>query len=62
MGYPVKVLQFGEGVFLRAFIDWMIERMNSSGRFGGSVSIVKPRPGPFSEAYARQGMRYTVSL
>jgi len=62
MGYPVKVLQFGEGVFLRAFADWMVERMNASGRFGGSVSIVKPRPGAFPEAYARQGMRYTVSL
>jgi tagaturonate reductase len=62
MGYPVKVLQFGEGVFLRAFIDWMVERMNASGRFDGSVAIVKPRPGAFPEAYGRQGMRYTVSL
>jgi tagaturonate reductase len=62
MGYPVRVLQFGEGVFLRAFIDWMIERMNASGRFRGSVAIVKPRPGAFPSAYARQGLRYTVSL
>ena len=62
MGYPVKVLQFGEGVFLRAFIDWMVERMNSSGRFGGSVAIVKPRPGDFPPAWERQGLRYTVSL
>ena len=62
MGYPVKVLQFGEGVFLRAFIDWMIGRMNSGGRFGGSVCVVKPRPGAFHEAFAGQGMEYTVSL
>jgi tagaturonate reductase len=62
MGYPVKVLQFGEGVFLRAFIDWMIGRMNSGGRFGGSVCVVKPRQGAFPEAFARQGMKYTVAL
>jgi tagaturonate reductase len=62
MGYPVKILQFGEGVFLRAFIDWMVERMNASGCFGGSVAIVKPRKGAFPEAYLRQGLRYTVSL
>jgi tagaturonate reductase len=62
MGYPVKVLQFGEGVFLRAFIDWMVESMNASGRFGSSVVIVKPRPGDFPPAFERQGLRYTVSL
>jgi tagaturonate reductase len=62
MRYPVKVLQFGEGVFLRAFVDWMIERMNGQGRFGGSVAVVKPRAGAFPEAYARQGLAYTVSL
>ena len=26
--YPVKVMQFGEGNFLRAFIDWMIDKSN----------------------------------
>lgn len=62
MAYPVKVLQFGEGVFLRGFVDWMIDTMNEKGLFGGSVAVVKPRPGPFPEAYARQGMAYTLSL
>ncbi len=60
--YPVKIVQFGEGVFLRAFIDWMVQTMNDSGRFEGGVCVVKPRPGDFSPAYAAQGMRYTVSL
>ncbi len=60
--FPIKIVQFGEGVFLRAFVDWMVQTMNDSGRFGGSVCVVKPRPGDFSPAYAKQGMRYTVSL
>ena len=32
---PVKVLQFGEGNFLRAFVDWIIHRMNQNLNFGG---------------------------
>ena len=29
--YPVKVIQFGEGNFLRAFIEWQIQQMNNKG-------------------------------
>ena len=38
-----KVIQFGEGNFLRAYFDWMVERMNAKAGFGGSVAIVQPR-------------------
>ena len=62
MAYPVRILQFGDGVFLRAFFDWMVEAMNAQGLFQGSVAIVKPRPGAFSPAYARQGLAWRVSL
>jgi tagaturonate reductase len=39
---PEKVIQFGEGNFLRAFVDWMIERMNRQGAFNGRVVVVQP--------------------
>jgi mannitol-1-phosphate/altronate dehydrogenase len=39
---PEKVLQFGEGNFLRGFVDWMIHGMNQKGLFGGSVVVVQP--------------------
>ena len=42
---PVKVLQFGEGNFIRAFLDWLVERMNRVSGFDGAVQIVKPRCG-----------------
>ena len=29
--YPIKVLQIGEGNFLRAFVDWMIDVANEKG-------------------------------
>ena len=38
----MKVLQFGEGNFLRCFIDWMIQRMNDKAGFDGSVRIIQP--------------------
>ena len=38
---PVKVLQFGEGNFLRGFVDDMIDVANEKGLFDGSVAIVK---------------------
>ena len=40
---PVKAMQFGEGNFLRAFIDWMINEMNKQGKFNGMVQLVQPR-------------------
>ena len=40
--YPERVLQFGEGNFLRAFGDWMINAMNARGLFRGRVVVVQP--------------------
>ena len=37
-----KILQFGEGNFLRCFIDWMVQRMNDNAGFDGSVQIIQP--------------------
>lgn len=37
---PEKVLQFGAGVFLRGFVDWMLDGMNRQGLFNGSVVVV----------------------
>lgn len=39
---PAKVLQFGEGNFLRAFVDWIIEEMNEKTGFNASIDIVQP--------------------
>jgi len=57
---PVRILQFGEGNFLRAFLDWMVDRMRAGVGFQGSVGLVKTIPGPFSADFERQGNAYTV--
>jgi tagaturonate reductase len=39
---PVKILQFGEGNFLRAFADWMVDILNEKTDFNGAVQIIQP--------------------
>lgn len=39
---PVKILQFGEGNFLRAFVDWIIDKLNAETDFNGGVTVVQP--------------------
>jgi tagaturonate reductase len=37
-----KILQFGEGNFLRCFVDWMVQKMNDKASFDGAVQIIQP--------------------
>ena len=37
-----KIIQFGEGGFLRAFADWIIQLTNESTDFNASVVVVQP--------------------
>ena len=39
---PEKIIQFGEGNFLRAFVDWIVSKMDESTDFNGSVVVVQP--------------------
>lgn len=41
--FPVKVLQIGEGNFLRGFADWMIYESAVKGAFKGTVAVTQPR-------------------
>ena len=40
--YTEKVIQFGEGNFLRAFIEWIISKTNQKTDFNASVVVVQP--------------------
>ncbi len=59
---PVKVLQFGEGNFLRAFADYMIDCANESGEYDGSAVLVQPIDAPLLPAFSEQDSVYTVIL
>lgn len=58
----IKVVQFGEGNFLRGFVDYMIDVANEKGVFNGDVAIVKPIPFGSLERFAAQDNLYTISL
>jgi len=59
---PERVLQFGEGVFLRGFVDWMIDRMNRAGVFNGRVVVVQPLAQGTVEQLNKQNGFYTLLL
>jgi tagaturonate reductase len=59
---PVRMLQFGEGNFLRAFIDWMVAEMNDQGLFNGRVSVVQPLEHGMLEMMEQQDYLYTLLL
>lgn len=60
--FPEKIVQFGEGNFLRAFVDWKIDELNEKGLFGGSVLVTQPiKQGMAAEIQAQDGL-YTVLM
>lgn len=59
---PERVLQFGEGNFLRAFVDWMLERMNRAGLFRGAAVLIQPLPHGNAGLLNEQDGLYTVAL
>ncbi len=59
---PVRVLQFGEGNFLRAFVDYMIDIANESGEFNGDIVLVKPIEFGTLDRFHEQECQYTVQL
>ena len=59
---PEKVIQFGEGNFLRAFVDWIIFNMNEKTDFNGSVVVVQPIEKGMIDMLNGQDCLYHVNL
>lgn len=60
--YPEKVIQFGEGNFLRGFVDWQIDKMNEEADFNGSAVVVQPQEGGLIDMLNEQDCLYTLYL
>ena len=60
--YPEKVIQFGEGNFLRGFVDWQIDKMNEEANFNGSVVVIQPQEGGLIDMLNDQDGLYTLYL
>ena len=59
---PEKVLQFGEGNFLRAFVDDFIDIANEKAGFNGKVAVVQPIPMGLTDLINAQQGLYTLYL
>ncbi len=59
---PVRVLQFGEGNFLRAFVDYMIDIANEKGLMDAGIAVVKAIPYGALDRFEKQQNLYTVVL
>jgi tagaturonate reductase len=59
---PVRVLQFGEGNFLRGFVDWMIDTLNKKGLFNGRVVVVQPIERGLADKLNEQNGIYTLLM
>lgn len=58
----VKIMQFGEGNFLRAFVEWIIQDLNDKGAIEANVAVVQPMPfGRVKELEKQDGL-YTLRL
>lgn len=54
-----KVIQFGEGGFLRGFADWMLQIVNENTDFSGSVVVVQPIEKGMCDMLTAQNCTYT---
>jgi tagaturonate reductase len=55
---PIRVLQYGEGNFLRAFVDWIIDQLNERAQYATGVAVVQPIEQGMVRALAEQGGLY----
>lgn len=59
---PERIIQFGEGNFLRCFVDWIIYNMNQRTDFNSSVVIVQPIEHGMVDMLNGQDCMYHVNL
>lgn len=60
--YPERIIQFGEGNFLRAFVDWQIDLLNEHTDLNAGVVIVRPIASDFPPSLGTQDGLYTTII
>ena len=60
--YPERIIQFGEGNFLRAFVDWQIDLLNEHTDLNSGVVIVRPIASDFPPSLSTQDGLYTTII
>jgi tagaturonate reductase len=57
----IGIIQFGEGNFLRCFVDWMIHELGEQGRYEKKVALVQPiETGRVGDLAVREGKYHCI--
>lgn len=56
---PERIIQFGEGGFLRGFVDWMVQKLNDNGTYDGNIVVVQPIKDGLCDLLTSQNCGYT---
>ncbi|MHA6671338.1 tagaturonate reductase [Enterobacter mori] len=59
---PERIIQFGEGNFLRAFVNWQIDQLNEHTDLNAGVVIVRPIQSDFPPSLSTQDGLYTTII
>lgn len=59
---PIRIMQYGEGNFLRGFILHIVDVANEKGVFNGNAAVVKPISFGSLDTFKAQDNLYTLSL
>src|ERR1035437_7008887 len=59
---PIKFIQFGEGNFLRAYVDWLIDLLNERVGLNAGVVVVRPRGHTVKPLLDMQGGVFTTLI
>ena len=54
-----RIIQFGEGGFLRGFVDWMLQIVNEETDYEGNVVVVQPIERGMCDMLEAQDCEYT---
>ena len=60
--FPIKVVQFGEGNFLRAFVDYAFQMLNKKVDFNAGIAVVQPLENGLVHMLNDQDGLYTLFL
>jgi tagaturonate reductase len=59
---PIKVVQFGEGNFLRAFVDYAFQELNDTVNFNAGIAVVQPIENGMVDLINNQDGLYTLFM
>lgn len=60
--YPERIIQFGEGNFLRAFVDWIVWNMNKKAGLNSGIVVVQPIDKGMVDMLNEQDCLYHLNL